>query len=177
MKTVIMSYSFTGNNEALAKRIADELKVKHIRITEHKQRTNGTIAADLVFGRIPKTEPEPQVISAYDLVIFIAPVWMGQPAFPLRSYLKQIKKHPKKFAYVSISGGAMNNNPGLPGALRRRTGIEAVTVIDLHITDLLPSEPKPTAEVTSEYRLTAQDIENLSKRAVLMLREKLPKEV
>jgi len=171
MKTVIMSYSLTGNNEALAKRIAEELKVEHIRITEPKKRTNGTIMADLVFGRTPQTEPPPQVMSAYDLIIFIAPVWMGQPAFPMRSYLKQLKKHPQKYAYVSISG---NNNPGLPNALKKRTGVEAVTVIDLHITDLLPPEPKPTAQAVSAYRLTVQDVENLTKRAVTMLREKLP---
>ena len=91
--------------------------------------------------------------------------------------MKNLKKHPKKYAYVSISGGAMNNNPGLPGALKNRTGVEAVIVVDLHIAELLPSEPKPTAQATSVYRLTAQDIENLTKRAVTMLREKLPKEV
>lgn len=36
MKTIVMSYSHTGNNEALAKRIAEELKVERIRITEPK---------------------------------------------------------------------------------------------------------------------------------------------
>jgi flavodoxin len=177
MKTVVMSYSLTGNNEALAKRIAEELKVEHIRITEPKKRTYGTIAADIISGRTPQTEPKPQVMSAYDLIIFVAPIWMGQPAFPMRSYLKQLKKYPQKYAYVSISGGAINNNQGLPKTLKSRTGVEAVTVIDLHIVDLLPPEPKPTPQVTSEYRLTAQDIENLTKRAVTMLKERLPKEV
>ena len=177
MKTVIMSYSLTGNNEALATRIAEELKVEHIRITEPKKRTYGTIAADIVFGRTPQTEPMPQVMSAYDLIIFVAPIWMGQPAFPMRSYLKQLKKHPQKYAYVTISGVSMNNNPGLLGALKSRTGAEAVTVVDLQIVDLLPSDPKPTTQVISAYQLTAQDVENLTKRTVTMLREKLPKEV
>lgn len=177
MKTVIMSYSLTGNNEALATRIAEELKVEHIRITEPKKRTYGTIAADIVFGRTPQTEPMPQVMSAYDLIIFVAPIWMGQPAFPMRSYLKQLKKHPQKYAYVTISGVSMNNNLGLLGALKSRTGAEAVTVVDLQIVDLLPSDPKPTTQVISAYQLTAQDVENLTKRAVTMLREKLPKEV
>jgi len=177
MKTVILSYSLTGNNEALAKRISEELKAEHIRITEPKKRTNGTIVSDIIFGRTPQTEPKPQVMSAYDMIIIIAPVWMGQPASPIRSYLKQLKKHPQKYAYVSISGGAMNDNPGLANALKSRTGVEAVTVIDLHITDLLPSDPKPNSQVTSAYQLTGQDIEHLTKRAVALLQEKLPKEV
>lgn len=175
MKTVVISYSLTGNNEALAIRIAEELKAEHIRITEHKKRTYGTIAADLVFGRTPKTEPDPQVMSAYDLVIFVAPVWMGQPAFTMRAYFKQLKKHPQKYAFVSISGGPMNW--GLSNTLKSKTGTEAATVADLHITDLLSSGQKPASrDDLTEYRLTAQDVENLTKQAVAMLREKLPKE-
>lgn len=153
MKTAVMSYSFTGNNEALAKGIAEELKVEHIRITESKKRTNGMIAADFILGRTPRTEPKPQIMSAYDLIIFVAPVWIGQPAFPIRSYLKQLKKHPQKYAYVSISGGGLNNNSGLPDTLKRRAGIKAVTVIDMHITDLLPPGPKPTPQSIDTYRL------------------------
>ena len=176
MKTVIMSYSFTGNNEALAKRIAEELKVEHIRITEPKKRTNGTIAADLIFSRTPQAEPKPQTMTAYDQVILVAPIWMGQPAFPMRSYLKQLKKHPQKYAYVSLSGGSLNDNPGLANVLKSKTGIEAVAVIDLHITDLLPSEPKPTPDAITIYRLTEQDLERLTKCAVAALQEKFLKE-
>jgi hypothetical protein len=102
---------------------------------------------------------------------------MGALAFPMRAYLKQLKEHPKKYAYVSISGGAMNDNSGLPDELKRRTGIESVAVIDLHIADLLPPEPKPNTRAIDTYRFTVQDIENLTKRAVTMLREKLPKGV
>lgn len=173
MKTAIISYSLTGNNDALAGRIAEELKAEHIKITEPRQRTNGTIAADIMFGRTPKTEPSAQVLSSYDLVIFVAPVWMGQPAFPLKSYLKHLKSHPQKYAFVSISGGALNDNPGLGGTLKKRTGAEPVALVDLHITDLLPAEPKPTSQITSAYRLTAENIEKLTKRAVGILKEKL----
>jgi hypothetical protein len=108
------------------------------------------------------------------LIIFVAPVWMGQPAFPIRAYLKQLKRHPQKYAYVSISGGGPNGNQGLPGALKRRAGGEAAAVVDLHITDLLPPTPKPTAEAVNGYRLTAQDVENLAERAVAILTENLP---
>lgn len=172
MKTVIMSYSYSGNNEALATRIAENLGIEHIRITEKKKRSIGTIMADLVFGRTPKTEPKPQVISEYDLIIFAAPVWMGQPAFPIRSYLKHLKKNPKKYAYVTISGYA---NSGLSGNLKRRTGSESSAIVELHITDLLPSEPKPTPQAISTYKLTDEEIDKLACHAVSILKEKIIK--
>lgn len=171
MKTVVMSYSLTGTNEALAKRIAEELKVEHIRITEPKKRTFVTIMMDIVFGRTPPTAPNPQVMSEYDLVIFVAPLWMGQPAFPMRSYMKQLKKHPQKYAYVTISGGALNDNPGLADALIKRTGNEPETLVSFCIVDLLPAEPKPTSQDTMNYKLTAQEVENLASRAVALLRK------
>lgn len=102
----------------------------------------------------------------------------GATRIPYTVVFEATKKTSVKYAYASISGGgAINNNSGLPGALKRRTGVEAVTVVDMHIADLLPPGPKPTTQSTSTYRLTAQDIENLTKRAVGMLREKLLKEV
>ena len=177
MKTAIISYSLTGNNEAIATRIAKEMKVEHIRVTERKKRTNGTIAIDLLLGRIPFTQPGEQVLSSYDLIIFVAPIWMGQPAFPLRSYLGFLKKHPIKYAYVSISGGAMNDNPGLEEKLLKRTGMEPCVLVDHNIIDLLPTEPKPTTHDTSKYRLTEEDIERLAEHTVDLLKEKLSKEV
>ncbi|MFA5561444.1 MAG: hypothetical protein WDA00_02240 [Eubacteriales bacterium] len=174
MKTLILSYSLTGHNEALAKVIAEALQAEHISITEPKKRTNGTIAADLIFGRTPRTAPSPQVMSAYDLVIFAAPVWMGQPAFPLRAYWKQLKKHPQSYAFVSVSGA---HTPGLSGALKKKTGIDALMVVNLPITDLLPPEPKPTPQSIGAYRLTAQDMEHLTERALQLLREHVHEEV
>ncbi|MCK4731406.1 MAG: flavodoxin family protein, partial [Methanophagales archaeon] len=54
MKVTVISYSLTGNNEALAASIASEISAEHIRITESKPRTNVTIALDMLFNRTPK---------------------------------------------------------------------------------------------------------------------------
>jgi len=67
MKTAVISYSLTGNNNALATRFARELKAEHIKVTEQEKRTNGTIAADILFQRTPPTQPGPQATSAYRL--------------------------------------------------------------------------------------------------------------
>ena len=53
MNIAVISYSFTGNNEALARSVADALSAEHIRISEAKPRTLGRITFDMIFDRIP----------------------------------------------------------------------------------------------------------------------------
>lgn len=173
MKTAVFSYSFTGNNDALAEHIAKGLRAEHIRITEPKKRTYGTIAADIIFGRTPKTAPGTETLPLYDFIIFVCPVWMGQPAFPLRSYLRYIKEHPQKYAYISISGGGINPNPGLKDSIIKRAGAEPCVFIDMHIADFLPAEPKPTAKETGAYKLTKENIDEMSGRVLSELKEEI----
>ena len=67
MNVVVISYSLTGNNEALAKSIAEKFAVKHIKITEPKPRTMGTIVLDVVFNKTPKVQLPPETLINYDL--------------------------------------------------------------------------------------------------------------
>jgi hypothetical protein len=164
LKIAVVSYSLTGNNEALARSVAGVLAAEHIKIQEPKQRTTGTIILDVLFNRTPKTEPKPARLENYDLVLFFGPVWMGQAAFPLRPYLK----HPKlgRYAFVSLSGGAMNDNPKLANDLKKRSGKDPAALIDLHVTDLLPAEPKPGTKETSAYRINEADRKKLTNTIV-----------
>ncbi len=162
MKKIVISYSLTGNNEALASSIAKEISAQHIKISELNKRTIGTIAFDMMFNRVPKVEPDYNVLENYDLIIFCGPVWMGSVAAPLRKYLKYIKSNPCKYIYVSISGGADGENPRLISDLEKRAGIRPVEVVDMHIVDLLPNDPKPTRDDTSKYTLNETDVKKLT---------------
>ena len=53
-------------------------------------------------------------------------------------------------------------------------GMEPVALIDLHIADLLPPEPKPTREDTSAYRLDDWDIRKSTRTIVETLRKTVP---
>ncbi len=175
MKMVVISYSFTGNNEALAERIAKEFKVEHIKIKEPKPRTNGAIAKDMLFNRTPQVQPTPERLENYDLILFLGPVWMGHVASPLRAYLKYLKTNPHRYAFISISGGADGPNLKLADELKKRVGKEPIALIDLHIADLLPSDPKPTRKDTSAYRLNDEDIRSLTNKIVKTLQEAMAK--
>jgi len=176
MKIIIISYSLTGNNEALASSMAAELGAEHIRISEAKPRTYFTITLDMLFNRTPKVNPIADKVEDNDLVIFVGPVWMGQVAAPLRAYFKHLKGRLDQYAFVSISGGADGPNPKLAGELKKRVGKEPTAVIDLHIADLLPSDPKPTREDTSAYRLNDEDVRSLTDKIVKTLKEAMTKE-
>lgn len=171
MKIAVISYSLTGNNEALAKSIADEFAVEHIKITEPKPRTMGSIILDLIFNRTPQVQPIPDKLESYDLILFFGPIWMGQVATPLRAYLKHLKTNLCRYVFISISGGADGVNPKLASELIKRSGKEPIALIDLHIADLLPSDPKPTRKDTSVYRINSEDIKKLSNTILKTVRE------
>ena len=175
MKITVISYSLTGNNEALATSIASEFSAEHIRITESKPRTTGTIALDMLFNRTPKVNPTMINVEDNDLVIFVGPVWMGQVASPLRACFKHLKTSLGQYAFISISGGADGVNPKLGRELNKRVGKKPVAIIDLHIADLLPSDPKPTRKDTSFYRLNDEDVKSLTNTIVKTLRETMAK--
>jgi hypothetical protein len=166
MKNVIIFYSLTGNNEALALNVAKVLGVDNIKITELKSRNMGKIATDVLFNKIPQVNPVPEKLENYDEVLFFGPIWMGQLASPLRAYLKYLKTNVKKYAFISISGGAEGPNPKIENELIKRVGKDPVAVINLYIADLLPSDPKPTRNDTMAYRLKDEDIINLTQTAV-----------
>lgn len=171
MKIGVISYSLTGNNEALANSIAEEFAVEHIKIKETKPRNMGSIVLDLIFNKTPQIQPAPDILDNYDFILFFGPVWIGQVATPLRAYLKRLKTHSCRYAFISISGGADGANTKLTRELNKRVGKEPVALIDLHIADLLPSDPKPVRKDTSAYRLNSEDIKKLTNTIVKRVRE------
>lgn len=164
MKTVIISYSFTGNNLALEKSLAKKIDAKHFQVTEPQTRTIGKIILDIVFNLTPKiNQIDYSQISSDDLIIFIGPVWIGKISTPLRSCFKYFKKQSNNYIFVTISGGAMGPNSKISKELEKRLGRKPVKVLDLLIAKLfLPQNPKPTSEETSKYHLSQKNIEELT---------------
>jgi len=162
MKCLIISYSLTGNNKKLAESLATIFPAEHITITETKNRTMGTIVLDILFNRTPKIIMPIVKPGEYDLIIFIGPVWMGHIATPFRNCFKRFRQKIDKYAYVSISGGADGPNPKLAGELKKKLDKEPISVIDMHIADLLPKEPKPTRDDTMKYRINESEVKSLT---------------
>jgi hypothetical protein len=171
MKVKVISYSLTGNNDALAARMAAKLSAEHIKISEPKQRTTLTIILDVLFNRVPRISPLIDNVAKNDLVLFVGPVWMGQVATPFRGLFKQLKITLVHYAYISISGGALGPNTKLARELNKRVGKKPAALINLYITDLLPPEPKPTTKVTAAYHVNDEEITRLTQTVMTMLQE------
>ncbi|GEM_PF-259927 len=158
----VISYSLTGNNQALAASLAGALDAEHLRVVESGRRTMAKIVFDVIFNRTPRVQVALQEIEQYDLVVFVAPVWMGQIASPLRACLRELESRINSYAFVSICGGADGPNPKIAGELSRRLKRDPVSVLELHIADLLPPEPKPERKDTMVYRINDGDVRGLT---------------
>jgi len=162
MKITILSYSKTGRNEALALSLASTLSAEHIKIKEKKTRSYFSIVLDILFNRIPKIELK--LKDENEILLFVAPVWLGKVAFPLRACLKELQEKPCSYAFISLSGGGDGalSNPGLALELEKRTGRKPEFVMNLHIADFLPANPKPSPGEIEKYQISEKEIQELT---------------
>ncbi len=164
MKTLIVYYSFTHNNELLAKAIQKRLNCDIYRIEETRKRNGLTILFDLVFNRTPKIKAYPYFLSAYDQCIFIAPIWAGKIASPLKAFLLEEKHHINRYAFITVCGGAPKQKEklieGLTKLLEQRPG----SVVELWVNDLLQEKQKNTVKYTSGYRIQLNDLDKFNSR-------------
>ena len=174
MNIAVVVYSLTGNNAKLGKSVSQTIGATYLELQPLKPVTNGTIFSTLVFGVVPKSLPSPDAVIGFDKVLFVAPVWMGMAAFPLRPYLCAVGKAKKQYGFLSISGGADSVNPKVPDELKKRAGQAPVFVLDQHIRDLLPAEPAPTRDDTSKYQITDEDLAQITQKALEQLKLAVP---
>lgn len=174
MNIAVVSYSYTGNNDRFAESLAKRLSAEQIRVQPKKAVTYGTLTLDLMLQRKPAVEPAPESLQRFDLLLFVAPIWMGLVASPLRAYLAALKRKPQAYGFLSISGGADSDNPKVPAELKKCTGREPAFVLDQHIRELLPAEPAPTRDDTSAYQLTEADCAFITERAHEEIRRAVP---
>lgn len=70
-KIMVLSCSLAGDNEALAKCIAEEYTVKYINVTELKHQTMSTTFPDMLFNRIPKINQTEDKLEESDFNFFV----------------------------------------------------------------------------------------------------------
>lgn len=153
MKTLIAYYSFTQNNEKLAQHLQKQLNCDMARIETVRRRTSFSILLDLMFRRVPEIKPMPYYLNDYDQAIFIAPIWAGKIAMPMRSFMAKEKSKIKHYSFVTLCGGSPGQKEKIKDELVTIVGKEPDKLVELWVNDLLPAEQKNTVKYTSGFRI------------------------
>ncbi len=170
MKVGLLVYSSSGNNERVARAVAERLGLELVKVSEPGVRRMLTTVLDIFLNRIPKVTPSPEVIKGFDFVVVFAPVWIGHIATPVRAYLDYIREKQMRYGVVTVSGGP---NPKVKDELIKRTGREPEFFVELSITDFLPAGVKPTIKSVMAYRLTDEDMRQLTEKVVAVVSPQL----
>ncbi|ELR71899.1 hypothetical protein C900_02138 [Fulvivirga imtechensis AK7] len=171
MKTLIIYYSFTSNNELLARDIQEKLDCDMARIEEEKKRTGFTIFMDIFFKRKPRIKQLHVFLNDYDNFIFIAPIWAGKIASPLRSFLVLEKDNISRYSFITICGGVPGQKEKITGELTKLVRKSPQNVTELWINDLLPKEKKDTVKYTTAYRIKQADLDAFNHEVYEFLKE------
>lgn len=162
MKTLIVYYSFSYNNTQLANYLQEQLHCDTQKITEAKKRTGLKIFLDLIFNRRPPIMKLDRSLADYENLVFIAPIWGGKIATPLKSLLLQERKNIKRYSFITVCSGAEGQQDKIEKELASLVGRQAEIVTELWINDLLPPEERNTIQYTTGYRISQNDLQKFS---------------
>jgi len=159
METVVVYYSYSGNNDFLAKEIGERFGCDIVQLEEQKKRSGLTIALDLLFKRDSKLKDPDVRLNDYETIIFIAPIWDAKIATPLSSYLKKERENINSYAFITVCGGRPDQKQKITDQLQRLIGKKAIAVTELAVNELLPPEKKNKIEYVTPYRIKDNDFD------------------
>jgi flavodoxin len=166
MKTLIIYYSYTGNNAKLAKAISNKLNADCIELKETRKRTTVSILLDIVFNRIPKIQNIDRDIIDYEYIIFVAPIWFGKIGTPLRRAFQKLKNTNQNISLVTLSAGYDGINSKSEKEIVKRTGITPKALINPLLSELFSANPKPTRKTLEEYKISQAEAEKMAEKIV-----------
>ncbi|MBI1767224.1 MAG: hypothetical protein HYR67_02480 [Bacteroidetes bacterium] len=159
MKAIIVYYSYSRNNEMLAKELRLRFSWDILKIEEQKSRNGFTILLDLLFKRKSKIQKTDVSLSDYDVVIFVSPIWDAKIATPLKSFIQLEKDHIKNYAFITVCGGREGQHRMITDQLIQLIDKEPMIVTELPVNDLLPDEQRNKIKYVTPYRTKTQDFQ------------------
>ncbi|HTI92390.1 MAG TPA: hypothetical protein VL727_17470 [Puia sp.] len=158
MKTLVVFYSFSGNNTVVAEELNSRLGGDIYEIKEMKGRTAFTILLDMLFNRKPRIRMPLFSTDQYHRVVLMAPVWNAKIAFPMQSFIRLEKDRLKEYGFVTVCGGRTGQQEKLEKQLLLLTGKAPMMVTQLSINNLVPSERIRTGRNTASFRVESSDL-------------------
>lgn len=159
MKTLIVYFSFSGNNRLLAEHLAKRINCDAFPVVEKKRRTIITIFLDMLFRREPKIEDLECAASNYDRIVLVAPIWDSKLANPVKTLIKKEKAALCDYSFISLCGYERSGQKeSITQELLALTGRAPKAVFELRISDLFPAEKRNKIRMISHYHITEKDL-------------------
>ncbi|HEY5917051.1 MAG TPA: hypothetical protein VIU13_06600 [Chryseolinea sp.] len=157
MNTLIVYYSFTKNNELLAKQLQQRLNADIFRIETLKRRSSFSILLDLLFKRKPAIRKHQLSLRNYDQMVFIAPIWAGKIAGPLVTFLNEEQSNIRRYSFISLCGGGTGQQEKIEQALLTILSHAPEKVTELWVSDLISADKKKNVTTVSRHRVQQGD--------------------
>ncbi len=151
MKTIVVYYSMGGNTEYAAGRIADALGADTLHIAPEKAYPDSGFkkffwgGKSAVMAETPKLMPYAFDPAAYDRVILGFPIWAGNVAPPIRTFLKDNDLKGKRVAAFACESGA--------GAEKAFAKLKAALGIDALEAELILIDAKDKPKEENERKI------------------------
>jgi hypothetical protein len=158
MKTLIVYYSYTANNEKLAHFIRQLLDCDILRIEDLRPRSAVTILFDVIFHRHSAIKPYACTLKDYDRVILVAPIWDARIASPMATFLRKEKDNISHYSFVTLCGGRADQVVKVRRQLMGLAGKSPADVLELCVNDLLPPEKKNKIRYVTPYRVNESEL-------------------
>ena len=162
MKTLLVYYSFTQNNELLAKTIQTRLGCEMLKIETIRKRSTFSIFLDRIFGRKPSIRKYNLSMMEYDQFVFVGPIWMGQIASPLKTFLYQERDVIKRYSFITLCGGLPGQKEKIEAELTSIVQMHPENVTELWISDIVSASVTKDAKNISAYRIGPEEMEKFT---------------
>ena len=112
MKTIIAYYSLEGNTEYAAEKLAAELSADVLRLVPQRAYPSSGFrkffwaGKSAVMAETPALEPYAFDAAAYDRVVLGFPVWAGNVAPPIRTFIRENDLRGKRVAAFACQSGS-----------------------------------------------------------------------
>ena len=152
MRTLIVYYSLEGNTDWAARRIADILGADTLRVYPVKAYPDKGFAKffwggkSAVMAETPALEAYAAPLEAYGRVIFGFPVWAGNMAPPIRSFVRENDLSGKRIAAFACQSGA-----GAEKAFEKLTACLGIGTLEARLA-LIDPKDKPSPENDRKIR-------------------------
>ncbi|MCD9015102.1 flavodoxin family protein [Parachryseolinea silvisoli] len=160
MKNVIVYYSFTHNNEKLARFLSEKLQCEKLGIETVKPRNGFSVFLDIFFKRTPTVKDLGKSLAAYDHVTFVSPIWAGKIATPMKSLLQKERGMVSHYSFISLCGGAPGQEEKIERELVSLLGKQPDAHVELTVRDAIAVHENGKIRATaSQYRVESDELE------------------